>query len=174
MVHALVALDEDRQPIPEDVCGNPDEVKDLCNHLQVWLQGRIPPREAQVVAESLSDRIRRMWGGIQTVVNYPGSGGVPRFISEVEAWARGILAEEVSLEGDELEGLVLHLKSAIWNHYSGTVIYFRKTDPGRNQKILHDWEKNMNIIDLARKWNLTTPHLYEILNRELHRRSRSA
>ena len=171
MVHALIPLDDHQQPIPQDICGEPNEVLALQHNLVHWLTGTLLPEQAEAFAVALSEKVRRMWGGIQTVVTDPSSGNVPRFIAELDTWSRGILAAELALDGERLEEVAQNIKRSVWSHYAGSVLYFRKKDPQRNHKIFRDWQKCGDIVDLARKWNLTTPQLYEIINHETRLKS---
>lgn len=170
MVYALVPLDESNHPIAQDICGEPTEVLEFQAFVQAFINSRGLSIGSADFAHALAEKVRMMWGGIQTAVVYRTGGATPRFIFEVETWSRELLGSELNLDGDTLEQATQEIKQAVWARYGGEVLYFRKTDPLRNLKILNDWEKNSDFVDLARKWNLTTPNLYNIINRELKKR----
>ncbi len=144
-------------------------VEELAGFLEAWTEETLSQNEAKQFATTLAEQVRKNWGAIQTFVASHHSGITPRFISEVEIWSRECLSA-MGVEGFELDTLVALVKDKVWDQYGNQIVYFKKTDPRRTEQIMKDRESGMDRVDLARKYDLSTPRLYEIINHGLKMR----
>jgi Mor family transcriptional regulator len=144
-----------------------DEVELYAACLESWAADHLGEADAAVFARTLSGQVRRMWGGIKTFVVGPASGTTPRFVTEVEVWARECLAA-MGKHDTTLEGLVALVKRKTWDLWAGQELYFQKMEPGLKRRIYED-SRSMDMVDLARKYDYTTPRLYTIIKEELQK-----
>ncbi|MBI3131732.1 MAG: hypothetical protein HYZ13_10435 [Acidobacteria bacterium] len=147
--------------------GSSDEALELVENLRHWLEeGQVPHAEA--LACKLGGTIEWNWQGIQ--VDLPASDHpvTPRFIREAGDWTASALSS-AGLEGEALEKGVRLLVARLWGHYAGTRIYFPRTDRLRNRRIYEDHKSGEEIVDLARKYGLTSVRIYSLLRAELAR-----
>lgn len=151
--------------------GSSEEATELVENLRLWLEeGRVP--HAEELARKLGGTIEWNWQGIQVDLPAVDHPVTPRFIREVGEWSASAMSA-AGLEGEALEASVTFLVARLWAHYAGTRIYFPRTDHLRNRRIYEDHKAGAEVVDLARKYGLTSVRIYSVLRAELAR-ARSA
>lgn len=150
-------LDPDRYELPEIVLITLAVLRSAA----VQIPGLKDP---ETVVRQIGAQILKYWGGIQTYVCPVNSKVSPRVCDEIQIWAQECLLA-VGLEEEEAALGAVAITGAFRSYFSGTVIYFPRDRWTYRHEVAQAYNSH-NMVELCRRYNLTSHYLYQIVVEE--------
>lgn len=153
----MPVLDPDRYELPEIVLITLAVLRSAA----VQIPGLKDP---ELVVRQIGGQIVKYWGGIQTYVCPVNSKVTPRICDEIQIWAQECL-QAVGLEEEEAAMGAAALTRAFQSYFAGTVIYLPRDRWTFRREVAEAYNSH-NMVELCRRYSLTSYHLYRIVVEE--------